>query len=92
MTKRTIGNCDICGILLDDVWGNNAWPIIPDGKCCNTCNKDVILARAKVELTRNKVKDIEKRRDLIIKQRKDVGEELRKAKEKLIAIDPYLWN
>ena len=26
-------------------WGNNSYPIIENGKCCNKCNTLVILAR-----------------------------------------------
>jgi len=37
--------CDICHSPLENEWGNNAWPIIIDGTCCDTCNGDVIMAR-----------------------------------------------
>ena len=38
-------NCDICHNPLENEWGNNAWPVLPDGTCCNTCNNDVIWVR-----------------------------------------------
>jgi hypothetical protein len=36
--------CSICGELILGEWGNNAWPI-NEGRCCNTCNDKVIIAR-----------------------------------------------
>ncbi len=37
--------CDICQGPLDDEFGNNAEPVVLDGRCCNECNGEVILAR-----------------------------------------------
>lgn len=38
--------CCICGDTISGQWGNNPWPIKPEGKCCDECNwQQVILAR-----------------------------------------------
>jgi len=34
--------CSICGEKLDNEWGNNAQPV-NDGKCCNDCNKCIVI-------------------------------------------------
>ena len=39
-------NCSICNNEIDDRFGHNAWPI-NDGRCCDTCNSSVIVARIK---------------------------------------------
>ena len=57
-TEKT---CDICNNPLENEWGNNAWPIIPDGTCCNTCNGDVIwirLAQTMSKFTKLDIKDM----------------------------------
>lgn len=43
-------------------YGNNPWPLKEKGKCCNSCNKDVILARLA----------------LMIGSREDVGKTMKK--------------
>lgn len=37
--------CCICGKSLENEYGNNAWPIVDDGTCCDECNKAVVQAR-----------------------------------------------
>ena len=36
--------CCICKKRFNG-YGNNPWPLKERGKCCNSCNEDVILAR-----------------------------------------------
>lgn len=35
--------CSICQKYYDG-WGNNAWPV-NDGRCCDDCNRIVLVAR-----------------------------------------------
>ena len=49
MSKRLTrkGICSICGEKYDR-WGNNAEPVIEDGRCCDHCNWTVVIpARAR---------------------------------------------
>ena len=36
--------CCLCGKRLTDE-GNEPWPLKDEGRCCDTCNEDVIEAR-----------------------------------------------
>jgi len=36
--------CDICNDKYIG-FGNNAWPLVDDGLCCDACNSRVLLAR-----------------------------------------------
>ena len=38
--EKTI--CCICGKEFEG-WGNNPWPIKPEGKCCDECNFTVVV-------------------------------------------------
>ena len=47
--KRTI-ICDICSIQIPvehNGWnlGNNAEPVVKDGRCCNKCNELIVIPR-----------------------------------------------
>jgi hypothetical protein len=45
MSKRPPDfTCVICKEIIHGQYGNNAWPII-EGRCCDLCNADVIMAR-----------------------------------------------
>ena len=44
-------NCVICEAAIPD-WGHNPDPISKTGRCCDTCNSLVIVARIK-QLTAN---------------------------------------
>lgn len=35
--KKTTKTCCICGATYTG-WGNNAWPINNEGRCCDMCN------------------------------------------------------
>lgn len=48
---KETGKCSICGKEYTH-WGNNAEPI-NSGRCCDDCNKKVILARIE-EMTHRK--------------------------------------
>lgn len=37
--KRT---CCICGCEIEG-YGNNAWPVKEEGRCCDKCNDEVVL-------------------------------------------------
>ncbi len=40
--------CCICGKHITDEWGNNPFPVVNTGECCDECNyKHVIPARLK---------------------------------------------
>jgi hypothetical protein len=44
--------CSICGALIQDPWGDNAWPV-NEGRCCSDCNSTrVIPARLGAILNR----------------------------------------
>ena len=50
--------CSICGKAsgdpsrpIDNVWGNNAWPV-NDGKCCDLCNSMIVTPRRIVDVYR----------------------------------------
>ena len=45
MMKAKTKYCDICLKPLENEWGNNAWPVLSDGTCCDTCNNDVLSVR-----------------------------------------------
>ena len=34
--------CSICHKPIEG-WGNNAWPVVNDGRCCDHCNWSVVL-------------------------------------------------
>ena len=51
--------CDICLKPLENEWGNNAWPVIPDGKCCNTCNGDVVWVRMAQTMSKFSTQDVD---------------------------------
>ena len=36
--------CDICNDKYIG-FGNNAWPLVDDGRCCDGCNSLVLMAR-----------------------------------------------
>ena len=36
--------CDICKSKYIG-FGNNAWPLVDDGRCCDDCNSRVLMAR-----------------------------------------------
>ena len=36
--------CDICKSKYIG-FGNNAWPLVADGRCCDDCNSLVLMAR-----------------------------------------------
>ena len=40
--------CCICGQLFEG-WGNNPWPVVKDGNCCNECNINVVVP-ARIEM------------------------------------------
>ena len=37
-------DCVLCGDVIDG-YGNNPYPLADGGKCCDSCNMDVIGAR-----------------------------------------------
>jgi hypothetical protein len=39
---RRKGKCCFCGEKYDH-WGNNAEPVIEDGRCCDSCNWTVVI-------------------------------------------------
>lgn len=41
--------CCICGKEFDG-WGNNPWPIVEDGECCDECNMTRVVP-ARIEMT-----------------------------------------
>jgi hypothetical protein len=48
--------CDVCGNAIEEQangWanGHNASPIVPDGRCCDSCNVDVVVARVQALLS-----------------------------------------
>jgi len=37
-------NCVICDkMIMDDVFGNNPYPVKQDGSCCSKCNREVVI-------------------------------------------------
>ena len=36
--------CCICGKRILGYGGNNPWPYMEDGDCCNQCNNSIVLA------------------------------------------------
>jgi len=37
------GTCSICGDVLEDTFGNNPSPICEEGRCCNSCNINIVI-------------------------------------------------
>ena len=37
-------DCTLCGESFNG-YGNNPWPLASEGRCCNTCNADVLVSR-----------------------------------------------
>lgn len=42
--KQKSFTCCICGKTFHG-WGNNPWPILEDGECCDKCNEKVVAYR-----------------------------------------------
>lgn len=45
--------CDICGEFTIG-WGHNAEPVVKDGRCCDRCNKEVVIPKRLEELEKKK--------------------------------------
>lgn len=48
-------NCDICGNPIPNKfgnwpWGNNADPVVPNGRCCDECNEDAVIPARRAQL------------------------------------------
>ena len=55
--KRNLQECCICGKEFTG-YGNNPWPVMTAGKCCDTCNFETVLpARLAGNSKRVKTKD-----------------------------------
>ena len=56
----TTGPCCLCAGFFHD-YGHNPWPLAPeheDGRCCDTCNLNVVAARFELMIaTRPKTDD-----------------------------------
>lgn len=50
-------SCILCGEELGGM-GNNPWPLAVEGRCCDACNRRVVMARMMRAVNR-----IERRRD-----------------------------
>jgi hypothetical protein len=42
--NSTMTDCVLCGDVVDG-FGNNPYPLADGGKCCDSCNMDVVGAR-----------------------------------------------
>jgi len=40
--EKTTKVCCICGKEFTE-WGNNPWPIMEEGACCNECNMEKVI-------------------------------------------------
>lgn len=45
---ETHPECVICGNLCENKFGNNPEPLKESGRCCDKCNRDVIIARVSI--------------------------------------------
>ncbi len=46
--------CVLCGNVIDG-YGNNPWPLKTEGRCCDACNVDVVVTRARRLYAKDKV-------------------------------------
>ena len=85
--------CCLCGCDYDE-FGNNPFPLANEGKCCDTCNQEVIKARLKAifkeheesNIVSDKSKD-DKGSDMGDKDDKGKGKATDKSKSKGKATD-----
>ena len=57
MNQNRANECCICGKTFTG-YGNNPWPVMSNGKCCDSCNFEVVLpARLTGNSKKKKVKD-----------------------------------
>jgi hypothetical protein len=36
-------NCCLCNKEIEDLYGNNAEPVVKNGRCCDSCNLDKVI-------------------------------------------------
>lgn len=47
--------CDVCGEFTIGC-GNSAEPVVKDGRCCDRCNKEVVIPKRLEELEKKKAR------------------------------------
>lgn len=51
-------SCVFCGFIISGEYGNNAYPLFPDGKCCNNCNfENVVCVRMRISRMNDEEKE-----------------------------------
>ena len=51
-------SCVFCGFIISAKYGNNAYPLFPNGKCCNHCNfENVVCVRMRISTMNDEEKE-----------------------------------